>query len=131
MRGEGGRVAKVGRGDRVRATLEEGALRRDKGDAWRRRDTTEATRDEGVGTRGHVHGSEEKGQQRKKKKEKRRNRWLQHHATRAMRRWRRAVKGQHVKRGATCHNTWRRRDATRATRRGQGNKCDAMKGATH
>ena len=61
-------VAKAERGDRARATLEEGAKRGDKGDAWQRCGATEATRDEGVGTRGHVDGGEGKGQQMKKKK---------------------------------------------------------------
>ena len=66
-RGKG--VAKAERGNRARATLEEEAKRGDKGDAWQRCDATEARRDEGVGTRGHVDGGEGKGQQMKKEKD--------------------------------------------------------------
>ena len=47
------RVAKAGRGDRARATLEEGAMRRDKGDAWQRRE--------------HMYMAEKGNQQIKKK----------------------------------------------------------------
>ena len=74
----------------------------DKGNAWQMCDATEATRDEGVGTRGHVNGKEAKGQQMKKKKRKRLN-----SATRAMRQSRRdrakAMRGEVATRERVQH----------------------------